>query len=193
VSGVSLTCTSLSCALRHGLAAAFVAAFLLTGLVSASSAVQPDEVLSDPALEARAEAISRDIRCVVCQSKSIDESDADIAHELRVMVREQLKAGATDDQVRAYLVARYGDFVLLKPPFKAKTALIWTGPFLLLLGAGIGIYLYYCRAKRVEAAPLSAAEEARLKDLLKPGEGHLDGGDKEDGYTPGPYLGGDVT
>ena len=153
--------------LRHGLAAGLLAALLLTGFSTASFAVRPDEMLSDPALEARAEAISRDIRCVVCQSESIEESDADIAHELRVIVREQLKAGATDEQVRAYLVARYGDFVLLKPPFKAKTALIWTGPFLLLLGAGIGIYLYYRRAKRTEATPLTAAEQARLERFLK--------------------------
>ena len=158
--------------LRQGLAASLFAGLLLTGLSTASFAVRPDEMLSDPALEARAEAISRDIRCVVCQSESIEESDADIAHELRVIVREQLKAGASDDQVRAYLVARYGDFVLLKPPFKAKTALIWTGPFLLLLGAGIGIYLYYRRARRVETAPLSAAEQARLERFLKAHDDH---------------------
>jgi cytochrome c-type biogenesis protein CcmH len=152
---------------RHVLAAALFAGLVLTAFAPASLAVRPDEMLSDPALEARAEAISRDIRCVVCQSESIEESDADIAHELRLIVREQLKAGATDDQVRAYLVARYGDFVLLKPPFKAKTALIWTGPFLLLLGAGVGIYLYYRRTRRVEAAPLSNAEQARLESFLK--------------------------
>ncbi|HVI90313.1 MAG TPA: cytochrome c-type biogenesis protein [Dongiaceae bacterium] len=165
--------------LRHGLAASLLAGLLLTGFASTSFAVRPDEMLSDPALEARAEAISRDIRCVVCQSESIEESDADIAHELRVIVREQLKAGASDDQVRAYLVARYGDFVLLKPPFKAKTALIWTGPFLLLLGAGIGIYLYYRRAKRAEATPLSAAEQARLENFLKTHDDHPEAGHRE--------------
>jgi cytochrome c-type biogenesis protein CcmH len=169
--------------LRHGLAAALLAGLLLTGFSTASFAVRPDEMLSDPTLEARAEAISRDIRCVVCQSESIEESDADIAHELRVIVREQLKAGATDDQVRAYLVARYGDFVLLKPPFKAKTALIWTGPFLLLLGAGIGIYLYYRRAKRVETIPLSAAEQARLENFLKAHDDHSEGGHPRDGAS----------
>ncbi|TXH32325.1 MAG: cytochrome c-type biogenesis protein CcmH [Rhodospirillaceae bacterium] len=134
---------------------------------SASFAVRPDEMLSDPALEARAEAISRDIRCVVCQGESIEDSDADIAHELRVIVREQLKAGATDDQVQEYLVARYGDFVLLKPPFKAKTAFIWTGPFLLLLGGGIGICLYFRRVARAEVTPLNVAEQARLEGFLK--------------------------
>src|SRR5262249_12852254 len=147
---------------------------------------------SDPALEARAEAISRDIRCVVCQSESIEESDADIAHELRVIVREQLKAGASDDQVRAYLVARYGDFVLLKPPFKVKTALIWTGPFLLLLGAGIGIYLYYRRTKRVEAPPLSAAEQARLESFLKAHDDHVGGGHSDGGHSDGGHPRGDA-
>jgi cytochrome c-type biogenesis protein CcmH len=169
--------------LCHALAAFVFAAFVLAGFAAPSLAVRPDEMLSDPALEARAEAISRDIRCVVCQSESIEESDADIAHELRVIVREQLKAGASDDQVRAYLVARYGDFVLLKPPFKAKTALIWTGPFLLLLGAGLGIYLYYRRAKRVEAAPLSAAEQARLETFLKTHDDHPEAGRKEGGAS----------
>lgn len=162
--------------MRQLLIAAVLGGAILTGFATASFAVRPDEMLSDPALEARAEAISRDIRCVVCQSESIEESDADIAHELRVIVREQLKAGATDDQVRDYLVARYGDFVLLKPPFKAKTALIWTGPFLLLLGAGLGIYFYYRRARRVEAAPLDAAEQARLENFLKAHDDHPQGG-----------------
>ncbi|HWU01052.1 MAG TPA: cytochrome c-type biogenesis protein [Terriglobales bacterium] len=173
----------MSLRLRHGLLASLAGAFILAASATSSFAVRPDEMLSDPALEARAEAISRDIRCVVCQSESIEESDADIAHELRVIVREQLKAGASDDQVRAYLVARYGDFVLLKPPFKAKTVLIWTGPFLLLLGAGIGIYLYYRRARRLEAAPLSAAEQARLESFLKAHDDHPEAGRKEGGAS----------
>ena len=152
---------------RYGLAAGLIAGIAVLTFSSTSFAVRPDEMLSDPVLEARAEAISRDIRCVVCQGESIEDSNADIAHELRVIVREQLKAGATDDQVQEYLVARYGDFVLLKPPFKTKTALIWTGPFLLLLAGGIGIYLHYRRAARAEALPLNAAEQARLEDFLK--------------------------
>jgi len=153
---------------RSLLWAAFAVAALLA-MSGPSFAVKPDEMLSDPALEARAQAISKDIRCVVCQTENIDESDADIAHDLRVIVREQLKAGATDDQVRQFLVARYGDFVLLKPPFKAKTFLIWTGPFLLLFAAGAGVFLYYRRtaATRHEAVPLNAAEEARLQRFLK--------------------------
>jgi len=152
---------------RSGLAAGLVAGIAVLTFSSASFAVRPDEMLIDPVLEARAEAISHDIRCVVCQGQSIEDSDADIAHELRVIVREQLKAGATDDQAQEYLVARYGDFVLLKPPFKAKTAFIWTGPFLLLLTGGIGIYLYYRRVARPEAVPLTAAEQARLEGFLK--------------------------
>ncbi|HVJ42249.1 MAG TPA: cytochrome c-type biogenesis protein [Dongiaceae bacterium] len=160
--------------IRHGLIAGLVAGAILAGFAPASFAVRPDEMLSDPALEARAEAISRDIRCVVCQSQSIEESDADIAHDLRVLIREQLKAGATDDQVRAFLVARYGDFVLLKPPFEAKTALIWIGPFLLLLGAAAGIYVFYRRVGRRETAPLNAAEQARLDSFLQAHDDHPD-------------------
>jgi cytochrome c-type biogenesis protein CcmH len=152
--------------LRHLIASGLIAASALLASAAPSLAVRPDEKLSDPALEARAEEISKGIRCVVCQTESIDESDADIAHDLRVLVREQLKAGATDDQVRAYLVARYGDFVLLKPPFEARTFLIWTGPFLLLICAGAGVFFYYRRARRQEAAPLSAAEEARLQRFM---------------------------
>jgi cytochrome c-type biogenesis protein CcmH len=152
---------------RYGLTAGLVAGIAILGFSSASFAVRPDEMLRDPVLEARAEAISRDIRCVVCQGQNIEDSDADIAHELRVIVREQVKAGATDEQAQEYLVARYGDFVLLKPPFKTKTALIWTGPFLLLLGGGIGIHLYYRRVARAQAAPLTAAEQARLASLLR--------------------------
>ena len=149
-----------------------VGGWLLAGamLVAAASpcfAVRPDEMLSDPALEARAEAISRDIRCVVCQSQSIEDSDADVAHDLRVLIREQLKTGASDADVKAFLVARYGDFVLLQPPFKAKTLLIWVGPFALLFGAAIAIFLFYRRSDKARAAPLDAAEQARLDSFLK--------------------------
>ena len=152
--------------LRSVIASSLVAIAALLTFAAPSFAVRPDEKLSDPALEARAEEISKGIRCVVCQTESIDESDADIAHDLRVLVREQLKAGATDDQVRAFLVARYGDFVLLKPPFEARTFLIWTGPFLLLIGAGAGVFFFYRRSRRQEAVPLSADEEARLRRFM---------------------------
>jgi cytochrome c-type biogenesis protein CcmH len=145
---------------------ALTAALLIVS-ISPSFATRPDEMLSDPALEARAEAISRDIRCVVCQSQSIEESDADVAHDLRVLIREQLKAGASDTEVKAFLVARYGDFILLQPPFKLKTALIWIGPFALLLGAAAAVFLFYRRAVRPAANPLDATEQARLDAFLK--------------------------
>lgn len=136
-------------------------------LLSVSAlAVRPDEMLADPALEARARDISKEIRCVVCQSENIDDSDADIAHDLRVLIREQLKAGKSDDQVRQFLVARYGDFVLLRPPFKMKTWLLWIGPFALLLIAAGGVALFYRTRPAVEATELSAAERARLDRLL---------------------------
>ena len=124
-------------------------------------------MLKDPVLEARARTISRDLRCLVCQNQSIDESNADLAHDLRLIVRERLAAGDSDDQVRAYLVARYGDFVLLDPPFKAKTLLLWCGPaVLLLLGAG-GIYaLLRRRPAGAPELPLSEAERSRLAELM---------------------------
>ncbi|TXH31878.1 MAG: cytochrome c-type biogenesis protein CcmH [Rhodospirillaceae bacterium] len=134
-------------------------------------AVRPDEMLSDPALEARARAISKDIRCVVCQSENIDESDADIAHDLRVLVREQLMAGKSDQQVRDFLVARYGDFVLLKPPFKMKTLLLWVGPFAVLLLAAAGILVFYRRRRNAaEAPPLSADERTKLDAFMTANE-----------------------
>ncbi|HEY8014738.1 MAG TPA: cytochrome c-type biogenesis protein [Dongiaceae bacterium] len=136
-------------------------------LATAAFAVEPSEMLKDPALEARARSISRELRCLVCQNQSIDESNADLAHDLRVIVRERLTAGDSDDQVRAYLVARYGDFVLLDPPFKAKTLLLWCGPaVLLLLGAG-GIYaLLRRRQDGTPALPLNEAERSRLAELM---------------------------
>ena len=135
-------------------------------LATAAFAVEPSEMLKDPALEARARAISRELRCLVCQNQSIDESNADLAHDLRVIVRERLTAGDSDEQVKAYLVARYGDFVLLDPPFKAKTLLLWCGPaVLLLLGAG-GIYVLLRRRPAGAPEPLSEAERSRVAELM---------------------------
>jgi cytochrome c-type biogenesis protein CcmH len=135
-------------------------------LAGPAKAMQPDDVLADPALEARARVISEGLRCLVCQNQSIDESNADLAHDLRVIVRERLTAGDSDDQVRAYLVARYGDFVLLDPPFKAKTLLLWCGPaVLLLLGAG-GIYALLRRRQDRAPEPLNEAERSRLAELM---------------------------
>ena len=129
-------------------------------------AVQPDEVLKDPALEARARALSRDLRCMVCQNQSIDDSDAPLARDLRILVRERLTAGDSDRQVIDFLVARYGDFVLLKPPLTGETALLWFTPLLVLLIAGAGLWLWLRRRTAdLSVAPLSAAEQARIDEL----------------------------
>ena len=138
-------------------------------------AVQPDGILDDPALGARARALSKEIRCLVCQNESIDSSNADLARDLRILVRERMTAGDNDAEVKAYLVARYGDFVLLEPPVKPSTYLLWFGPALaLLLGAG-GVYLFFTRRAGAGApAPLSAEERKRLEALL------------DDGAPPGP-------
>ena len=141
-------------------------ALLLALLALPALAVEPSEMLKDPALEARARTISRELRCLVCQNQSIDDSNADLAHDLRVIVRERLAAGDSDAEVKAYLVARYGDFVLLDPPFETKTLMLWLGPaILLLLGAG-GIYaLLRRRPATAPEAPLSEAERQRLAEL----------------------------
>lgn len=143
--------------------------FLLI-LAPAVLAVEPDEILDDPELEARARALSQEIRCVVCQNESIDSSNADIAKDLRILVRERLVAGDSDQQVFDYLVERYGDFVLLRPPFKPATYLLWFGPFLLLF-FGLGLVWMYFRGNRAAAptataAPLTDAEQARLSALI---------------------------
>lgn len=134
-------------------------------------AVQPDEVLSDPALEARAREISRALRCPVCQGESIDDSNAGISRDLRLYVRERLVAGDTDAQVIAAVSDRFGEFVLFEPPMRgANWVLYLAGPGLLL--AGLGLSAGYIRSRRTGApeAPLSAEEEARLAALLKGSE-----------------------
>ena len=140
--------------------------FLFAVAVPAAHAVEPGEMLSDPALEQRARDISRHLRCLVCQNQSIDDSNADLAHDLRVLVRERLKAGDTDQQVIDYIVARYGDFVLLKPPVNDETLPLWLGPFVLLLLGAIGIAIYYARRTGQAPPPLSAAERKKLDELL---------------------------
>ena len=135
----------------------------------AARAVQPDEIMTDPRLEARARALSAQLRCLVCQNESIDESHADLARDLRVLVRERLQAGDSDDQIRAFLVRRYGDFILLKPPFKLETWLLWGAPFLILLAGG-GI-IFVARRRQKSLAPanslsLSEAERAKLEAML---------------------------
>lgn len=148
------------------------ALLLLVMLLSPTiaSAVQPNEVLSDPALEARARALSVNLRCLVCQNQSIDDSDAPLARDLRVLVRERLVAGDSDAEVTKFLVARYGEFVLLRPPVGGHTLLLWLTPLLLLLAAigGIGWRLRAARTRTATAtpAPLSDDEQRRLAGLL---------------------------
>lgn len=157
--------------IRSILAALFVAVALMA--TPSAHAVQPDEVLSDAALEARARHLSLGLRCLVCQNQSIDDSDAPLARDLRVLVRERLVAGDSDKQVIDYVVARYGDFVLLKPPLKPTTYLLWIAP-LLLLGAGLLLarraFAPPGAAERADAAlrgaPLSTDEQAKLDALL---------------------------
>src|SRR5690606_31045939 len=109
---------------------------------AAALAVEPDEVLSDPGLEARARALSAELRCVVCRNQSIDDSNAPLARDLRILLRERLVAGDSDEEVKMYLVDRYGSFVLRKPPFDARTLLLWLTPLIVLMGAGAVIFRY---------------------------------------------------
>jgi cytochrome c-type biogenesis protein CcmH len=135
-------------------------------LTTPAFAVLPSEQLADPKLEARARAISTQLRCVVCQNQTIDDSDADLAHDLRVLLRQRLKAGDTDQQAIAFIVGRYGDYVLLKPPFEAETLLLWLGPLLVLVAGGVGVGVYLRRRDSVAAA-FTPEEQARLDRLLK--------------------------
>ena len=136
-------------------------------------AVQPDEMLADPALEARARDVSRELRCVVCQNESIDESNAELAHDLRVLVRERIAAGDSNRQVIDYVVSRYGDFVLLRPPLKAETWALWFGPAV-VLAIGILVLAIYLRrwanagaGAAPAAPPLTADEEERLTRAVR--------------------------
>ena len=148
--------------------------FLLTLLLPfAALAVTPDEMLKDPALEARARVLSQELRCMVCQNQSIDDSEASLAHDLRVLVRERLKAGDSNSQVLDYMVARYGQFVLLKPRFELSTLLLWGLPPLALLAGIAGVVVALRRRRTVATEPevLSAAEQRRLATLVGPGAG----------------------
>jgi len=144
------------------------AILLAVGLIAATPAfaVLPDERLADPALEARARALSAELRCMVCQNQSIDDSDAELAHDLRVLVRSRIAAGDTDSEVIDYVVSRYGEFVLLKPRFSVRNALLWCAP-VLILAAGAAGALVALRRRRIATVPLSADEEAKLAELLK--------------------------
>jgi cytochrome c-type biogenesis protein CcmH len=129
-------------------------------------AVRPDEMLSDPALEARARALSKELRCLVCQNESIDDSNADLAHDLRVLVRDRIKKGDTDRQAINYIVARYGEFVLLKPRFDLRNAALWGTPVVLLLAGGLFMLAGARRRRRLSSPPLSAGEKQDLDAIL---------------------------
>ena len=150
------------------LRAALVAAVFLAA--APARAVDPAEMLPDPTQEARARDIGRNLRCLVCQNQSIDDSDAQLARDLRLLVRERIKSGDSDSDVIAYVVSRYGDFVLLNPPFKGATLVLWLGPAAIALAALIAGFFFYRRRKAEAAtakpAPLTDAEKRRLAALL---------------------------
>ncbi len=155
---------------------------MLTILAGPGLAVQPDEILPDPAQEARARALSAEIRCLVCQNQSIDDSDATLARDLRLLVREQIKEGKTDQGIRDFLVERYGDFVLLNPPMKASTWLLWFGPLIVFVIGLVGLIVFFRTRSGATAAPaahLSAEEQARVERLLD----DLDQPTDTDGHT----------
>ncbi|HEY1310634.1 MAG TPA: cytochrome c-type biogenesis protein, partial [Pseudolabrys sp.] len=142
---------------------------LLLGLAGPAAAVTPDEILKDPALETRARHLSQELRCMVCQNQSIDDSDAPLAHDLRVLVRERLSAGDSDSQVLNFLVARYGEFVLLRPPLQLDTLLLWGLPPAALL-AGLAALLVMARRRRtvnLQAPILTTAEQRRIATLVE--------------------------
>jgi cytochrome c-type biogenesis protein CcmH len=156
---------------RRGLRRAAWLLVVLLGLVATpAAAVEPDEMLADPALEARARTLSQELRCLVCQNQSIDDSNAALAKDLRLIVRERLRAGDSDAAVLAFVEARYGEFVLLRPKLNAHTLLLWLTPLLLLLAT---LFFVLRRSRHGAAAtealaPLSPAEQQRLDELVKP-------------------------
>ncbi|WP_105371647.1 cytochrome c-type biogenesis protein [Neorhizobium huautlense] len=144
-----------------------IAIFLVFSALPAL-AVNPDEVLSDPALEQRARNLSAQLRCMVCQNQSIDDSSAELARDLRVLVRERLVNGDSDRQVIDYVVSRYGEFVLLKPRFSAKTMILWAAPILLLVIGAIAIIVFVRTRPSQRTVPaLTPEEQARIEELLK--------------------------
>ncbi len=152
---------------RFGGLAGFLAALMLAG---AAFAVEPDEILDDPVLEDRAREISKDLRCLVCRNESIDESNADLARDLRVLVRDRLTEGDTDEEVLDFVVDRYGEYVLLRPQTGGSNLLLWAaGPLMFLTALGLGgLYLRRrSQAPEASAGGLSASEEERLKEIMK--------------------------
>ncbi|YBV98101.1 cytochrome c-type biogenesis protein CcmH [Phyllobacteriaceae bacterium JZ32] len=154
--------------MRFGLKALLLALALVAGPYAAH-AVTPDEILPDPALESRARAISAELRCMVCQNQSIDDSNAELAKDLRVLVRERLKAGDTDEEVLDFVVARYGEFVLLKPRLEPRTILLWSFPVLILLIGGGFLIVSARHRTAAQIPPLSDEERRRLDELMRDG------------------------
>ena len=149
----------------------WLAPLIAVAVAAPALAVLPDEMLRDPRLEARARVISQQLRCVVCQNQTIDDSDAPLARDLRLLVRERLTRGDTDHQAVEYLVARYGNYVLLKPPFERATLLLWLGPAAFVLIGGVGVVAYFGRRRVTpdDNGALSAEEAARVDALLREG------------------------
>jgi len=154
--------------IRLLLAAGALAAII--GATEPAYAVRPDEMLADPALEARAEQVGHGLRCLVCRNQSIEDSEADLAHDLRLLVRRRIAAGDSNAEVVAYLRSRYGDYVLLRPPFEISTALLWGGPALILLLGGAAVARLYRRGGEAQTAPLSPDERRRLATVLGDGD-----------------------
>ena len=150
---------------------AFSPGFGVGVITQATAATTPDEILEDPELERRARALSKELRCLVCQNQSIDDSDADLARDLRQLVRERLLAGDSDEEIIDFVTQRYGDFVLLRPPVKPSTWMLWYGPPVLFVIAGVAMVLYMRRRRNAPLnAPiddLSDAEQAKLNRLLE--------------------------
>ena len=144
-----------------------LAALLLLAALAPAYALTPDELLKDPGLEQRARGLSAQLRCLVCQNQSIDDSDAPLAHDLRAMIREQLVKGESDQQIMDFVVARYGEFVLLKPRFEAETILLWGTPFAVLLVAGAALLLRRRRHRPLPEQPLTEAERQALRRAME--------------------------
>jgi cytochrome c-type biogenesis protein CcmH len=162
--------------LMRRLSLVLVLAMVALAAAPAALAVQPDEILPDATLETRARALSKELRCMVCQNQSIDDSDAPLARDLRVLVRERLQAGDSDHQVIDFLVSRYGEFVLLRPRFSPLTAVLWLGPAVILLIGAFGLFMAFRRSRAgtaavpAESPKLTAAEAARLSEILRRGD-----------------------
>jgi cytochrome c-type biogenesis protein CcmH len=151
---------------RGGKGRIVIGLILLLGLGSPGFAVQPDEILSNPTLEARARALSAGLRCLVCQNQSIDDSDAPLARDLRILIREHLTRGESDAEITRYVTGRYGDFVLLKPRFDSQTLLLWTAPFAVLAVGGLVLWRRKAHLAQDEQ-PLSETEQASLQKALE--------------------------